>query len=87
MNVFQAILLVLLIPVLIHAAPQECSILQFNIWNEARTIEGGFDKVIEVILAADADIVAFSEVRNKQGDWHERVVKALIERLAKECDP
>ncbi len=63
--------------------PQRFTVLQLNIWNEARTIRGGFDKIIDVILAADADIVAFSEVRNRWWrDWHERVVERLGSRGA-----
>jgi hypothetical protein len=59
-------------------APERFSVLALNIWNEARTIRGGFDKVIDVIRASDADIVVFSEVRNRWWrDWHERVVERL----------
>lgn len=61
--------------------PLRFRVLQFNIWNEARAIDDGFEKVVDAILAADADIVAFSEVRNRWWrDWHRRVVARLASR-------
>jgi endonuclease/exonuclease/phosphatase family metal-dependent hydrolase len=63
--------------------PQRFSVLQLNIWNEGRTVDGGFEKIVEVILAVEADIVAFSEVRNRWWiDWHEKVVARLAARGA-----
>lgn len=59
---------------------QGLKIFQFNIWNEANLISDGVNKIADVIAAADADIVAFSEVRNKNGDWHEKIIKMLKDR-------
>lgn len=56
-------------------------VMQFNIWQEGTSVEGGFDKIVDVILASKADVVALSEVRNyNEADLHERLVQALAER-------
>ncbi len=60
--------------------PQGLRIFQFNIWNEANLISDGVNKIADVIAASDADIVAFSEVRNEDGDWHEKIIRMLKER-------
>jgi endonuclease/exonuclease/phosphatase family metal-dependent hydrolase len=61
------------------SSAHEFSVLQFNIWNEANQFKDGLERISEVILESDADIVAFSEVRNKRGDWHEKIVAELKE--------
>lgn len=53
-------------------------LMQFNVWQEGTQVTNGFDKMIDVMLASDADLVALSEVRNYQGkDFHERILAAL----------
>jgi hypothetical protein len=55
-------------------------VLQFNIWQEGKMVDDGFEKIVDAIIASRADVVAFSEVTNSQGDWHERVIKRLREK-------
>ena len=61
------------------ASPQNnLRIFQFNIWQEGTSVKGGFDKMIDTIIASKADVVALSEVRNYHGkDLHQRMIKAL----------
>jgi endonuclease/exonuclease/phosphatase family metal-dependent hydrolase len=55
--------------------------LTFNLWGEGTNVSGGFDKIVDTISAADADIVAVTEVRNYNGvDFMARVVNALATR-------
>ncbi|MBK1790689.1 endonuclease/exonuclease/phosphatase family protein [Persicirhabdus sediminis] len=73
------ILLLLFMSTLCHANKAEFSILQFNIWNEAHRVKDGIDHIATAIIESDADIIAFSEVRNKKGDWHEKIIQKLAE--------
>ena len=60
---------------------KEFSVLQFNIWQEGTSVPGGFEKVVDIIVASKADIVALSEVRNyKKKDLHKRLIAALKEK-------
>jgi endonuclease/exonuclease/phosphatase family metal-dependent hydrolase len=53
-------------------------VMQFNIWQEGTSVEGGFDKIVDVVIASKADVIALSEVRNyKDTDLHTRLVAAL----------
>ena len=65
-------------------APAETNslrVLAFNVWQEGTKVEGGFEKIIDILLAADADVIALSEIRNYQGvDWLERAKQALRTR-------
>ncbi|RYE36667.1 MAG: hypothetical protein EOP48_29430 [Sphingobacteriales bacterium] len=63
------------------AQATELRVLQFNIWQEGTVVKGGFDAIVEEILANKADIVTFSEVRNyKNTKFNERIVDALRQR-------
>lgn len=58
-------------------------VLQFNVWQEGTSVEGGFDKIVDVILASNADVIALSEVRNyNDKDLHERLIAALAAKGA-----
>lgn len=62
------------------AAPQRPTVrvMQFNVWQEGTQVEGGLGKICAAILAAKADVVAFSEVRNYRGrDWTAKVLAEL----------
>ena len=62
-------------------AGDRLSVLQFNVWQEGTKVEGGFDKLVEIVAASKADVVTFSEVRNYQKrDFTQRVLKALAEK-------
>lgn len=53
-------------------------VLQFNVWQEGTSVEGGLEKIAEAIVQSRADVVAFSEVRNYRGeDWHGKLLAAL----------
>lgn len=59
----------------------EFRVLQFNIWQEGTVVKGGFEAIVDEIIANKADIVTFSEVRNyKNTKFNERMVAALKER-------
>lgn len=67
------------------AAPAKSSaavrVLQFNIWQEGTMVEGGFEKIADIIAASNADLIALSEVRNyKHEDLHQRLCQALQQR-------
>lgn len=53
-------------------------VLQFNVWQEGTSVDGGLEKIADVIVQSRADVVAFSEVRNYRGeDWHGKILAAL----------
>lgn len=55
--------------------------LAFNLWQEGTSVSGGFNKIVDIISAADADIVAVTEVRNYNDvDFMTRVVNALANK-------
>lgn len=56
-------------------------LMQFNIWQEGTMIPGGFDCIVNEIIAHNPDVVTFSEVRNYYGsDCMARIVAALEEK-------
>ncbi|TKG97007.1 endonuclease/exonuclease/phosphatase family protein [Puteibacter caeruleilacunae] len=62
---------------------REIKVLQFNIWQEGTVVPGGFDALVDEVIASDADFVTFSEVRNyNHTRFNERVVKALADKGA-----
>lgn len=53
-------------------------VLQLNVWQEGTKVEGGLAKIAAAILAAKADVAAFSEVRNYDDeDWTTKLVAEL----------
>ncbi len=62
-------------------SPQTLTVLQFNIWQEGEMIEGGFDAVVNEIVASNADFVMLSEVRNYNNTrFCDRITQALKEK-------
>jgi endonuclease/exonuclease/phosphatase family metal-dependent hydrolase len=58
--------------------PKTLRVFQFNIWQEGTSVKGGFDLIINAIIASKADVIALSEVRNYHGkDLHQRMIQAL----------
>lgn len=55
----------------------DLSLMTFNIWNEGATVNNAANKIRDVILKADPDIVGFEEVRNTGGSWTERITGLL----------
>ena len=59
----------------------QVSLLQLNLWQEGTSVPDGFEKIVEVIVQSNADVVTLSEVRNyKQLDLHDRLIAALAKR-------
>ncbi|MHA3773990.1 endonuclease/exonuclease/phosphatase family protein [Verrucomicrobiota bacterium sgz303538] len=53
-------------------------VLQLNVWQEGTSVAGGLEKIADAIFQSNADVVAFSEVRNYRGeDWHTKILSAL----------
>lgn len=76
MKILHLILIMSLFSRLLSAG--EFSVLQFNIWQEGTSVPEGFEKIVDIIIASKADIVALSEVRNyKKQDFHKKLIAAL----------
>jgi hypothetical protein len=70
--------ILLLICLANSASAIEIKVLQFNIWQEGTVVKGGFDAIVDEIIANRVDIVTFSEVRNYNNTkFNERIVAAL----------
>ncbi len=64
-----------------EAKPLKIRLMTFNLWHEGTKVQGGFDKIVDVILSSKADIITLSEIRNFGGkDSHQRLVKALAKK-------
>ncbi len=54
------------------------SVLQFNIWQEGTQVPGGYEAIVDQIIASGADLVALSEVRNYNNSrFCDRIVESL----------
>lgn len=77
----QAVPLVPLQKSALHKPESFVRVLEFNLWQEGTSVAGGFDKIVDVMLASQADVIAMSEVRNyQQVDLHKRLIKALAKQ-------
>lgn len=55
--------------------------MQFNIWQEGTKVPGGYEAIIDQIIAADADFITLREVRNYNNTrFCDRIVQSLKER-------
>lgn len=62
-------------------SPIELKLMTFNIWQEGTMVDNGLDKIRDVILETNPDIIGFTEVRNyKEEDWTAKIVKKLKEK-------
>jgi endonuclease/exonuclease/phosphatase family metal-dependent hydrolase len=53
-------------------------LMSFNIWQEGTSVTNGLEKIRDVIITIDPDVVCFAEVRNYNGeDWTTKIVNAL----------
>ncbi len=60
---------------------KQLKVLQFNIWQEGTIVKDGFNAIVNEIIRADADLIAFSEVRNYNTiDFSKKIVAALKEK-------
>lgn len=56
----------------------ELKVLQINIWQEGTVVPNGFPAIADEIIAKQADVVLFSEVRNyKNTDFIQRILAEL----------
>lgn len=56
-------------------------VLQFNIWQEGTIVPGGYDGIVDQIIASGADFITLSEVRNYQDTrFCDRLVESLKEK-------
>lgn len=59
---------------------KELKFLTFNVWQEGTSVSNGLQKIRDVILETNPDVVCFVEVRNyKNQDWTTKMVNALAE--------
>lgn len=87
MKPFYSLLLFLLISVGVLAqtgnkqTSESFKVLQFNVWQEGTVIEGGYDAIVDQIIASGADFVTLSEVRNYNNTrFCDRIVQSLKEK-------
>ncbi len=59
------------------SASRELRVLQLNIWHDASAVPGGFEALVDQIIATDAHIVSLCEVSNHDGVTCDRLVEAL----------
>lgn len=63
------------------AKNQIFKVLQFNIWQEGATVPGGYNAIVDQIIASEADFITLSEVRNYNNTrFCDRIVSSLKER-------
>lgn len=62
-------------------AEKEITFLTFNVWQEGTSVPNGLDKIRDVIIITNPDVVCFVEVRNyEEQDWTTKIVASLMEK-------
>jgi len=57
---------------------EELTFLTFNVWQEGTSVPNGLEKIKNVIMATQPDVVCFTEVRNyNDEDWTTKIANAL----------
>ena len=56
------------------------TVLQWNIWQEGTSVEGGYDAILNELERLRPDFVTFSEVRNYKDDFIARVCRDMARR-------
>jgi len=60
---------------------KELSFLSFNIWQEGTSVPNGLQKICDIIIETNPDVVCFTEVRNyKNQDWTAKIANALAQK-------
>ena len=78
LKVFRIGFMILFFQVFSVQAQEVVSFMEFNIWQEGTSIPNGFNKIKDVIIEVNPDIVGFTEVRNYHNeDWTTKLVDAL----------
>jgi len=74
----KVIILLLFIQIQNVYAQQSVKLLTFNVWQEGTSVSNGINKIRDVIVEVNPDIVCFTEVRNyKNKDWTTKIVNKL----------
>lgn len=61
----------------------QLKVLQINVWQEGTVVPNGFQAIVDEIIAKQADVVLFSEVRNYNNtDFVQRILTALKNKNA-----
>ena len=56
----------------------DLSVMTFNIWQEGTSVANGFNKIRDVIVNVNPDIIGFAEVRNYGGqNWTTKMAAEL----------
>jgi len=58
-------------------AQTDVHFMTFNVWQEGTSVPNGLNKIRDVIVKANPDVIGFVEVRNYSGDWTTKIVNAL----------
>lgn len=57
------------------------TLMTFNIWQEGTSVENGLDKIRNVLIETNPDIVSFTEVRNYNNeDWTAKILQKLKDK-------
>ena len=71
------VMVAILLPAIVNSQVT-IDFMQFNVWQEGTSVSNGLNKIRDVIIEADPDIVSFVEVRNYNNeDWTTKIVNAL----------
>lgn len=58
--------------------PSKINILAFNIWQEGASVPNGLEKIRDIIVKTNPDLVGFTEVRNyNNADWTTKIIQEL----------
>ncbi len=57
---------------------RELSVMQLNVWMEAKVVENGFSAVVDEIVRVDPDVVMFSEAHSREDAF---CIPALLDSL------
>jgi hypothetical protein len=58
-------------------AATDISFMAFNIWHAGTSVANGQTKIRNALVAANADVIGFSEVENTNGDWTTKMRDSL----------
>ena len=72
------ILIGILLQILNSQAQTNVSFMEFNVWQEGTSVTDGLNKIRDVIIEVNPDIVGFVEVRNyNDQDWTTKILNEL----------
>ena len=84
-NIFYGLTFFMVVSVLLSCQKpieKDLSLLTFNIWQEGTSVDNGVEKIKDVILEINPDVVCFVEVRNyNDRNWTEMIAGLLWEEI------